>query len=116
MNEITREHMQLSASDPAELTALHGFLRAVAPAARVVRLGGRPQSGQLGVADALQVAADSAVLAAVVQSLPEFLRSRRKTATRPRPAVRVTIRKDSFEVTGSDAAEVAEILNRLLDE
>jgi hypothetical protein len=28
----------------------------------------------------------------------------------------VTIRKDSFEVTGSDAAEVAEILDRLLDE
>jgi hypothetical protein len=82
----------------------------------VVRLGGRPQSGELGVADALQVAADSAVLAAVIQSLPDFLGSRRKTAARPRSAVRVTIRKDSFEVTGSDAAEVAEILDRLLDE
>jgi hypothetical protein len=116
MNNIARELVQLSGSDPVELTALHDFLRAVAPQAHVVRLDGGPRPGELGAADALQIAADSAVLAAVIQALPEFLRSRRKPATRPRPAIRVTVREDSFEVTGSDAAEIARILDRLRDE
>jgi hypothetical protein len=110
MEQTSMTAVELSPSDPAELSALGRFLELAAPDAEVARVAGEPAPGEQGFLDVLRILADSTVLLAAVRTLPEFLRSRRPGLT-----VTVKAKGKSFSVSGR-SDEVMLVLDRLLDD
>lgn len=81
---VTAEHIShqrhtiaVTVSDPVELRSLREHLRRVS-GAEVVQVPGKPAPGEQGALDVLEVlAGGSSVLAVVIKTLPDFIRSRR---------------------------------------
>jgi hypothetical protein len=78
MNTAHPGTAELSVSDYDQIGSLVDYLRLAAPEIQVTRGAGRSGLGELGALDVLTIAADSTVLVAVINALPEFLRSRKK--------------------------------------
>ncbi|MDQ2879891.1 MAG: hypothetical protein M3Y48_01180 [Actinomycetota bacterium] len=75
--ENTLPRIELSVSDQAELRSLREHLRRI-PGVEVTQIPGKPGPAEQGAWDVVQVlAAGGGVLAVVVKTLPEFIRSRR---------------------------------------
>jgi membrane-associated two-gene conflict system component 1 (EACC1) len=70
---------------------------------------GQPGPGEQGALDALTLVADSTVVAAVINVLPEFLRSRKKSLS-----ITATVNGKRVTVTAANVDEVMPILDRLL--
>jgi Effector Associated Constant Component 1 len=68
---------ELSVSDYGQVGSLADYLRLAVPDVQVVRRPGQAGRGEQGVLDVLMIAADSSVLVAVVNVLPQFLLSRK---------------------------------------
>ena len=85
--------VELRVSDPAQLSALSGWLAGAAPV-KVNRVAGRPGPGEQGVVDVLTLLASSTVLAAALKMLPEFIRSRRSNFR-----IEVKIKNDKEDVS-----------------
>ncbi|WP_433187444.1 effector-associated constant component EACC1 [Actinoallomurus sp. CA-150999] len=84
--------VELAFSDPAEFLALRRWLER-APGVRVEQRAGTPLLGEQGAWDVLIVlASGSGVLAAALQTLPEFIRSRRANLI-------VTLKTEGKELT-----------------
>jgi hypothetical protein len=104
--------IELTISDPSQISWLARYLHLAAPEAAVMRSPGEAKRGELGTLDVLTVIADSGVLIAMVNSLPAFLGSRK-------PGVTATVKTkngDQVTVTGSNGDEVASAMNRILNE
>ena len=104
--------VELAVSDYSQIGVLADYLRLMAPHARVTRSPGRAGQGELGTLDVLMVLADSSVLMAVVNALPEFLRSRKR-------GVSITVKTKKgkqLTLTADNADEVMPILDRFLDD
>jgi hypothetical protein len=84
------------------------------PGVRVSPDAGHPGPGEQGALDVLLLAADSSVLVAVVNVLPQFLRSRK-------PGLSVTVtatvkgKRRELTVTADNAKEVLPVIDRFLD-
>ena len=90
------------------------YLRLAVAGAPVARRPGRPGAGEQGALDALVVAADSSVLVAVVNVLPQFLRSRKAGLS---VTVKMTAKGKLKEltVTANNAEEVIPVIDRFLN-
>ena len=110
MERTGQASAELSVSDYSELDSLEDYLGLAVPGVRVTRSLGRAAPGEQGALDALMIAADSSVLVAVVNVLPTFLRSRRKSVS-----VTVTAKGKKLTVTADNAEEVLPVLDRFLD-
>jgi|HubBroStandDraft_2_1064218.scaffolds.fasta_scaffold158404_2 hypothetical protein len=101
--------MELAVDDPAEVGSLKSFVKLAAPGAQVSALAGSPAKYELGVLDVLAIVGSSSVLAAVIQVLPEFLRSRK-----PGMSITVSIKGDEVTVTVANVdAELPDLKRRL---
>jgi hypothetical protein len=102
----------VTVSEPADAGPLFRRLGTV-PEVTVTRDRGRPQEGELGVAETLHLLVPSAaVLTVVVRTVPAFIRSRRSSVT-------VTLTRGDRSVTFDgknlpDAEKAYEIADRLL--
>jgi hypothetical protein len=101
---------ELWVSDHVQMGSLVDYLHLSVPGLQVTRSPGRAGPGEQGALDVLLLAADSSVLVAVVNVLPQFLRSR-KTAT----TVTMTVRGKRLTVTADNAEEVTSIVERFLE-
>jgi len=101
---------ELSVSDYVQLDSLVNYLRLAVPEVPVARNPGRPGHGEQGALDVLTIAADSSVLVAVVNALPQFLRSRKKGVS-----VTLTVKGKRLTVTAETAEEVLPVIDRFLD-
>lgn len=104
--------IELTISDPSQISFLAGYLSLASAEAVVTRSPGQTNRGELGTLDVLTVIADSGVLIAMVNSLPAFLGSRK-------PGVSVTVKTrdgNNIVVTAANGDEAASILDRILDE
>jgi hypothetical protein len=102
--------IEVAVSNPAELRSLRAWLERV-PDVRVEQRAGTPGPGEQGAADVLMVlVGGSGVLAVAVQTLPEFLRSRR-------PGLSVTLKTEGKELTltANNVEEVRPLIEKLLD-
>jgi hypothetical protein len=111
MSEAHPRTAELSVSDYAQIGSLADYLRLSEPDIRVTRGAGRLGPGELGALDVLTIAADSTVLVAVINALPEFLRSRKKKGL----SVTVKVKDKKLTVTADNAKEVIEIVDHFLD-
>jgi hypothetical protein len=104
---------ELSVSDYAQLGSLAEYLHLAVPDVRVTRSAGRAGSGEQGALDVLMIAADSSVLVAVVNVLPQFLRSRKPSVT-----VTVTVKgkRRQLTVTAQDPADARTAIEKFFDE
>jgi hypothetical protein len=104
---------ELSVSDYGQLGPLADYLRLAAPEVRVTRTSGQAGRGEQGALDVLTIAADSSVLVAVVNVLPQFLRSRR-----PGLSATVTVEgnRRRLTVTADDARDAVGLVREFLDE
>jgi hypothetical protein len=104
---------ELSVSDYAQLGSLADYLHLALPDVQVTRNPGLPGRSEQGALDVLMIAADSSVLVAVVQVLPQFLRSRKPSVT-----VTVTVKgkRKQLTVTAKDARDAAVVVREFLDE
>jgi hypothetical protein len=105
--------VELSVSDPGQLGSLAEYLRLAVPEVRVTRVAGRAGPGEQGALDVLMIAADSSVLVAAVQVLPQFLRSRK-------PGVTVTVtvkgKQRQLTVTAQDAEDLRPVIEKFFGE
>jgi hypothetical protein len=101
---------ELWVSDHAQIGSLADYLHLAVPGVQVTRSPGCAGPGEQGALDVLLLAADSSVLVAVVNVLPQFLRSRKTAAT-----VTVTVGSKRLTVTADNAEEVISIVERFLD-
>jgi hypothetical protein len=101
-------------SDYSQLGTLADYLRLAVPEVQVTRSPGSPEVGEQGALDVLLVAADSSVLVAVVNVLPQFLRSRK-------PGVSVTVtatvkgKRTALTVTADNAKQVIPLIDQFVD-
>jgi hypothetical protein len=102
---------ELSVSDYAQLGSLADYLHLAVPGARVTRSAGRAGRGEQGALDVLTIVADSSVLVAVVQTLPQFLRSRKPGAT-----VTVKGKSRQLKVTAEDSKDLHQVIEKFFDE
>jgi len=103
--------VELSVSDYSQLGSLADYLRLAVPGVQVTRSPGRPGPGEQGALDVLMIVADSSVLAAAFQVLPEFLRSRRKGMS-----VTAKVKNKTLTVTGDNAEKVMQVVDRFLED
>jgi len=101
---------ELSVSDYAQLGSLADYLKLAVPEVPVTRSPGRARRGEQGALDVLTIAADSSVLVAVVNALPQFLRSRKKGVS-----VTLTVKGKRLTVTAETAEEALQVIDRFLD-
>ena len=104
---------ELSISDYAQLGSLVEYLNLAVPTVHVTRSAGYPKPGEQGALDVLSIVADSSVLVALVQVLPEFLRSRK-------PGVTVTVtvkgKRRQLTVTAEESGDVRSVIDKFFDE
>jgi hypothetical protein len=106
---------ELAVSDHSQVSVLEAYLRMVAPGAVITRQSAKAEQsewGELGALDVLTIVADSGVLIAVVNSLPSFLKSRKR-------GISVTVTNKSGKklvVTADSTDDVLPILDRLLND
>lgn len=110
--ESTAVTVELSVSEQEHLGSLIRWLNG--SGISVQRSTGVPGPGEQGVMDFVTLIADSSVLGALVQVLPEFIKSKRSLAPAPL-SVAVKIKGKSFTVTGSNADEVGAMVDKLLN-
>ena len=104
--------IKLSISDYSQLTALQEFLRHATPGVKVTRISGRPATRAQGALDMLEVAADSTVLTAALNLIPNFLRSR-KAGTK----ITAEGREKELEIEGKlSNEELKRIIDWFLDD
>jgi hypothetical protein len=103
--------IDLVVSDPAELSSLRKWLEAGAPGTGIALRPGVPGVGEQGAIDILSVIAGSSVLVSAIQTLPEFLRSRRSEIS-----ITATVKGEPVTLTARNVAEVLPVLERLLDD
>jgi hypothetical protein len=101
--------IEVSLSDPAQLTALREWLRAM-PEVGVSQLPGTPGIGEQGALDYLALLGSSGSLIAAIKILPEFLRSRRSGLS-----VTMKLRGEDFTIDVTNVDDVMPVLERLLD-
>jgi hypothetical protein len=101
----------LEVSDPSQLRSLQSWLERV-PDVRVVRAAVDPVLGEQGAWDLLTVVAGSGgALAVAIQTLPEFIRSRRSIVT-------LTMKFDGgkeFTLHAENLDQLPEIIEKILD-
>ncbi|MCD0444125.1 hypothetical protein LO763_10865 [Glycomyces sp. A-F 0318] len=100
---------RISVSDQAELRSLREHLRRIR-GAQVEQVAAEPEAGALGSGELLQIAVPAAgLLAVVVRTLPEFIRSRRSS-------VSVTVETADWNVTvsGENLDDVESVIKRVL--
>ena len=105
--------VELSVSDYGQLGSLADYLRLAVPDVPVTRSPGQAGRGKQGALDVLLIAADSSVLVAVVNVLPQFLRSRK-----PGLSATVTVKgkRKQLTVTADDARDVGPLVREFLDD
>jgi Effector Associated Constant Component 1 len=107
----TGSGIELAISDPSQLSPLREWLRGQ-PGVEVSAVPGRHGPGELGVVDVLSMLGGSSVLVAAIKTLPDFIRSRRRTVR-----IETTINGHPFVLDAANVdEEVAKILEKLLDE
>lgn len=102
--------VEVTFSDPAEFLALRRWLGR-APGVRVEQRAGVPLPGEQGVWDVLAVlASGSGVLAVALQTLPEFIRSRRADLS-------ITLKTDGRELKldATNIADAQSLIDRFLE-
>lgn len=104
---------ELSVSDYGQLGPLADYLRLAVPGVRVTRTAGRAARGEQGALDVLTIVADSSVLVAVVNVLPQFLRSRKPGLT---ITASVEGKRRQLVVTAEDARDAAVVVREFLDD
>ena len=100
----------LSVSDQSQLSSLLEYLRLATPAARVLLVAGQAGRGEQGALDQLRITADRSALIAAVNTLPEFLRSRKVGFS-----VTLTTKGTRITITATNADQVTEIIASFLD-
>jgi len=113
MDEISSLRIQLNVSDQSRLGHLQAYLSWAAPDASALRVAGRPRAGEQGALDTLMIAADSSVLVAVVNVLPQFLKSRKRAVSVTLKAT-VKGRQREMTVTAANVEEVLPVIDRFL--
>jgi Effector Associated Constant Component 1 len=103
---------ELSVSDHGQIGPLADYLHLAVPGVRVTRSPGRAGHREQGALDVLMIVADSSVLVALVNVLPQFLRSRK-----PGLSVTVTVEgnRKQLTVTAEDARDAAAVVREFLD-
>jgi hypothetical protein len=114
MDRASRAAVELSVSDYSQLGSLADYLRLAVPGAQVTRNPGRPGPGEQGALDALMIAADSSVLVAAVNVLPQFLRSRKAGLSVTMTAT-VKGKRRELTVTADNAQELLPVIDRFLN-
>jgi membrane-associated two-gene conflict system component 1 (EACC1) len=104
------DRIELEVSDPAQLSPLRDWMRAQPDV--VVGLAARgPGPHELGVGDVVTVLASSGGVVAAIKTLPEFIRSRRRSIR-----IEATIRGRRFTLETTNVDDVIPIMERLLDD
>lgn len=102
--------VEVAVSDLAEFRSLRAWLERV-PDVRVEQRAGTPRPGEQGAADVLMMlASGSGVLAVAMQTLPDFLRSRRS-------GLSVTLKTEGKELTltADNLQDVKPLIEKLFD-
>jgi hypothetical protein len=102
--------IDFTTSDPGELPRLREWLRGQG-GAEVSYRPSAPAVGELGASDVLTVLAGSSVLATVIKTLPDFLRSRRSGLR-----IHVTVGEKKVELDATNVDDALRIVERLLDD
>jgi hypothetical protein len=128
--EFREKALQLSVSDPAQLSPLRDWLRGL-PGVRVsvdlgiatgfrvsVDLGiatpgdqGAVELGDQGAVEWLTIFASSSGLVAAIRTLPDFLRSRR-----PNVRIEATYQENPFVIDATNIDDMLPILERLIND
>jgi hypothetical protein len=109
--EFRLRGLQVSVSDPAELSSLQSWLIRV-PDTKVERVAQPPQSGEQGVWDVLTIlASGSGVLAVAIRTLPDFLRARRSTVS-----IKVKVKDREVVLTAANVEDVLPAILKALDD
>lgn len=103
--------LELAVSDYAQISSLADHLKFAISDVRVTRVSGEPGPGEQGALDVLMLVADSSVLVAAVNVLPEFLRSRKKGL-----AITIKTKGKQISLTAANADEVIKVLDRVLND
>ncbi|KUL31772.1 hypothetical protein ADL15_21350 [Actinoplanes awajinensis subsp. mycoplanecinus] len=99
--------LEVEVSDPALLSSLARWLGR-SPDTRVRRVAVPPGAGELGAADIVIAVVSSSALAALVQVIPEFIRSKRSPVV-----VKLRHKGRTIEVSADNATDAATMLDKL---
>jgi membrane-associated two-gene conflict system component 1 (EACC1) len=113
MERTDQATVELSVSDYSQLESLAGYLPLAVPQVPVTRTAGLTGPGEQGALDTLMIAADSSVLVAVVNVLPQFLKSRKRAVSVTLKAT-VKGRQREMTVTAANVEEVLPVIDRFL--
>ncbi|MFF7454290.1 hypothetical protein [Kitasatospora sp. NPDC008115] len=105
------ERIELSASDPSQLTSLERWLSDGRAGFEVARTAGTPGPGEQGALDVLAVLGGTSGIVAALRILPDFIRSRRKHFH-----IEIVHEGRTIVLDAENVDEVLPVLERLLGE
>ena len=108
-NSPSGDGITLSTTDPAEISALHTWLRGYSDIEATL-VAGQPQAQELGVLDVVTVVAGSAGLATLIKIIPDFIRSRRSDVR-----IEMTVNDRKVLIDAKNVDEVMPIVERFLE-